>query len=67
MGAGAILRHGTTGARFDDSATLWGCAGIGVTVATGLGWLAIFGTLLFLFTLTILEWVEAPPEFWADR
>jgi putative Mg2+ transporter-C (MgtC) family protein len=63
MGAGAILRHGTTVRGLTTAATLWGCAGIGVTVATGLGWLAIFGTLLFLFTLTILEWVEARLNF----
>lgn len=63
MGAGAILRHGTTVRGLTTAATLWGCAGIGVTVATGLGWLAIFGALLFLFTLTTLEWVEARLNF----
>ncbi|MCX7789391.1 MAG: MgtC/SapB family protein [Chloroflexaceae bacterium] len=63
MGAGAILRHGTTVRGLTTAATLWGCAGIGVTVATGLGWLAIVGTLLFLFTLTTLEWVEARLNF----
>jgi putative Mg2+ transporter-C (MgtC) family protein len=45
------------------AATLWGCAGIGVTVATGLGWLAIVSTVLFLFTLMILEWLEAKLNF----
>jgi putative Mg2+ transporter-C (MgtC) family protein len=63
MGAGAILRHGTTVRGLTTAATLWGCAGIGVTVATGLGWLAIAGTVLFLFTLTILEWLEAQLNF----
>lgn len=63
MGAGAILRHGTTVRGLTTAATLWGCAGIGVTVATGLGWLAIAGTVLFLFTLTILEWFEARLNF----
>ncbi|MCS6882553.1 MAG: MgtC/SapB family protein [Oscillochloridaceae bacterium] len=65
MGAGAILRHGTTVRGLTTAATLWGCAGIGVTVATGLGWLAIVGALLFLFTLTTLEWVEARLNFGA--
>lgn len=63
MGAGAILRHGTTVRGLTTAASLWGCAGIGVTVATGLGWLAVFGTVLFLFTLTILEWLEARLNF----
>lgn len=63
MGAGAILRHGTTVRGLTTAATLWGCAGIGVTVATGLGWLAIAGAVLFLFTLTILEWFEARLNF----
>lgn len=58
MGAGAILRHGTTVRGLTTAATLWGCAGIGVTVATGMAGLAIVGTLLFLFTLTVLEWLE---------
>ncbi|ABU56247.1 MgtC/SapB transporter [Roseiflexus castenholzii DSM 13941] len=63
MGAGAILRHGTTVRGLTTAATLWGCAGIGVTVATGLGWLAIAGTVLFLVTLTILEWFEMRLNF----
>ncbi|MCS6774288.1 MAG: MgtC/SapB family protein [Anaerolineae bacterium] len=63
MGAGAILRHGTTVRGLTTAATLWGAAGIGVTVATGLGWLAIAGTVLFLFTLIVLEWVEARLNF----
>jgi putative Mg2+ transporter-C (MgtC) family protein len=63
LGAGAILRHGTTVRGLTTAATLWGCAGIGVTVATGLGWLAIVSTVLFLFTLMILEWLEAKLNF----
>ncbi len=63
LGAGAILRHGTTVRGLTTAATLWGCAGIGVTVATGLGWLAIISTVLFLFTLMILEWLEAKLNF----
>ncbi len=63
LGAGAILRHGTTVRGLTTAATLWGCAGIGVTVATGLGWLAIVSTVLFLFTLMILEWLEARLNF----
>ncbi len=63
MGAGAILRHGTTVRGLTTAATLWGSAGIGVTVATGLGWLAVVATLLFLFTLIVLEWIERRLNF----
>lgn len=59
LGAGAILRHGTTVRGLTTAATLWGAAGIGVTVATGLGWLAIIAVALYLFTLVPLEWLES--------
>lgn len=58
LGAGAILRHGTTVRGLTTAATLWGAAGIGVTVAAGLGWLAIIAVGLYLFTLVVLEWLE---------
>lgn len=63
MGAGAIVRHGTTVRGLTTAATLWGAAGIGVAVAAGLAWLAVVGTFLFLFTLTALEWLEARINF----
>ncbi|MCS6846961.1 MAG: MgtC/SapB family protein [Anaerolineae bacterium] len=58
LGAGAILRHGTTVRGLTTAATLWGAAGIGVTVAAGLGWLAVIAVALYLFTLVPLEWLE---------
>ncbi|MDW8351836.1 MAG: MgtC/SapB family protein [Anaerolineae bacterium] len=58
LGAGAILRHGTTVRGLTTAATLWGSAGIGVTVAAGLGWLAVIAVALYLFTLVVLQWVE---------
>lgn len=58
LGAGAILRHGTTVRGLTTAASIWGSAGIGITVGVGLGWLATMATLLILFTLTTLEWVE---------
>jgi len=59
LGAGAILRHGTTVRGLTTAASLWGAAGIGITVAAGLGWLAVTATLLILFTLVVLERLEA--------
>jgi putative Mg2+ transporter-C (MgtC) family protein len=58
LGAGAILRHGTTVRGLTTAASLWGAAGIGITVAAGLGWLAVSATVLILFTLVGLEKLE---------
>ncbi|BCX06059.1 MAG: magnesium transporter MgtC [Candidatus Roseilinea sp.] len=58
LGAGAILRHGATVRGLTTAATLWGAAGVGVTVAAGLGWLAVIAVGLYLFTLVPLEWLE---------
>lgn len=51
LGAGAILRHGTTVRGITTAATLWGVAGIGIAVGAGLGRLAAVTVLLVLFTL----------------
>jgi putative Mg2+ transporter-C (MgtC) family protein len=59
LGAGAILRHGTTVRGLTTAASIWGSAGIGIATGVGLGWLAAFTTLLFLFTLMTLERLEA--------
>jgi len=59
LGAGAIIRHGATVRGLTTAGTLWGAAGIGVTVATGLGWLAVIAVGLYLFTLVPLEWLES--------
>jgi len=58
LGAGAILRHGTTVRGITTAASLWGAAGLGVAVGVGMGWLAITATALILFTLIVLERVE---------
>lgn len=59
LGAGAILRHGTTVRGVTTAASLWGSAGLGIAVGVGMGWLAIMTTLLILFTLVVLERLEA--------
>lgn len=58
LGAGAILRYGTTVRGLTTAASIWGSAGIGIAVGAGLGTLATVATLLILFTLTILERIE---------
>ncbi len=59
LGAGAILRHGTTVRGLTTAASIWGSAGIGIATGVGLGALAAVTTLFILFTLTTLERVEA--------
>lgn len=59
LGAGAILRHGTTVRGLTTAASIWGSAGLGVAVGVGMGWLATITTALILFTLVVLERVEA--------
>jgi putative Mg2+ transporter-C (MgtC) family protein len=58
LGAGAILRHGTTVRGLTTAASIWGAAGIGVASGVGLGGLAVVTALLFLFTLITLERLE---------
>ncbi len=59
LGAGAILRHGTTVRGLTTAASIWGSAGIGIATGVGLGVLAAVTTLFILFTLTTLERLEA--------
>ncbi len=59
LGAGAILRHGTTVRGLTTAASLWSAAGVGLTVGVGLGWLATVSVLLILFTLAPLQKWEA--------
>lgn len=58
LGAGAILRHGTTVRGLTTAASIWGSAGIGIASGVGLGGLAAVTTLFILFTLTTLERLE---------
>jgi len=55
LGAGAILRHGTTIRGLTTAASLWSVAGVGITVGVGLGGLATFAAVLMLFTLSPLQ------------
>ena len=58
LGAGAILRHGTTVRGLTTAASIWGSAGIGIAAGVGLGGLAAVTTFFIMFTLTALEWFE---------
>jgi putative Mg2+ transporter-C (MgtC) family protein len=59
LGAGAILRHGTSVRGLTTAASLWISAGIGVAVGAGLGGLAVVTVGLVLFTLGPLQFLES--------
>ncbi len=59
LGAGAILRHGTTVRGLTTAASLWSAAGIGIAVGVGLAGLASIAAGLMLFTLSPLQKWEA--------
>lgn len=59
LGAGAILRHGTSVRGLTTAATLWGAAGVGIAVGAGLGAMAAVTVVLVMFTLVPLKrWEE---------
>ena len=59
LGAGAILRHGTTIRGMTTASSLWSAAGIGITEGAGLPLLAATAAGLILFTLVPLKNWEA--------
>lgn len=58
LGAGAILRHGTTVTGMTTAASIWCAAGIGVAVGVGMGAVASVATIFILFTLVTLQRLE---------
>ncbi len=58
IGAGTIMRHGNVVRGLTTAASLWMAAAIGV--ACGLAWYpaAIFATVIGLFTLVGVDWLE---------
>lgn len=60
LGAGTILRTGGAVLGLTTAASLWAVSGIGLAVSTGgyFYWVAIFGTLLCLMTLTVVNQFE---------
>ena len=58
LGAGAILRHGTTIHGMTTAATIWVVAGVGMALGSGMYWTAVFATAMSLVTLYFLSFVE---------
>jgi putative Mg2+ transporter-C (MgtC) family protein len=58
LGAGTIFRERDRVYGLTTAATLWLAAGLGVLVAAGFAWIAIFTTALALVILTVVGIVE---------
>jgi putative Mg2+ transporter-C (MgtC) family protein len=57
LGAGAILKYGTTVTGLTTAASLWATAAIGMAAAAGAWLVAIAGTVIILASLGPLRWV----------
>ncbi len=55
LGAGAILKHGTSIRGLTTAACLWGVAGAGLAVGAGFWWEAIFGTVFITSAVFFLD------------
>jgi putative Mg2+ transporter-C (MgtC) family protein len=65
LGAGVLIRQGTTVRNLTTAATIWTSAALGTAVGTGWYWIAISTTIIVLIVLTVLQWFEphlAPPN-----
>jgi putative Mg2+ transporter-C (MgtC) family protein len=60
LGAGAIIREGATVRGLTTAASIWTTAGIGIAIGAGpfFGELAVITTIIVLFTLWVLDYVE---------
>jgi putative Mg2+ transporter-C (MgtC) family protein len=59
LGAGAVLHSHGFVVGLTTAATIWVVAGIGMTVGAGFYGIAIFTTILSLFTLTAMPFIES--------
>ncbi|HQF61328.1 MAG TPA: MgtC/SapB family protein [Anaerolineaceae bacterium] len=58
LGAGAILRYGTSVKGLTTATSLWTMAVVGLVVGAGHYWIAVITTILLLAVLTILNLLE---------
>lgn len=58
LGAGTILRDGASVKGLTTAASLWGVACLGIAVGGGYYTIALIGTVLVIFTLTLLELLQ---------
>jgi len=67
LGAGTIMKEGSSVRGLTTAASLWITAAIGILVGIGFFFPALFATVLTLVTLSLFRWVEdrVPSEFYA--
>lgn len=58
LGAGVIIKEGFTVRGLTTAACLWIAAAVGMSAGAGLYVIAIFTTILSIFSLVILRWLE---------
>lgn len=58
LGAGTIMREGTTVKGLTTAASVWAVACLGIAAGFGYYALAIFGMVFIFVTLTIFEWLQ---------
>jgi putative Mg2+ transporter-C (MgtC) family protein len=57
LGAGAILKYGTSVRGLTTAASLWATAGVGMAAGAGAWFVAVITTVLIVFSLGPLNWV----------
>lgn len=62
LGAGTIFRAENRVLGLTTAATLWFSAALGILIAAGLPWIAIFTTLIALVTLILVGTLERRPD-----
>ncbi len=67
LGAGTIMKEGSSVRGLTTAASLWITAAIGILVGIGFFFPALFATVLTLVTLSLFRWVEdrIPAQFYA--
>lgn len=58
LGAGTIIRSGTSVKGLTTAASLWVVAGIGLAIGSGLYYAAFVASVLVLIVLVVLNWIE---------
>lgn len=58
LGAGTIIRDGSTVKGLTTAASIWTVACLGITIGAGYLFLGLAGTFLTLLTLVLFEWIQ---------
>lgn len=58
LGAGTIIRQGSVVVGLTTAASLWAVSAVGLAAGAGLYWLALWGTILILLSLTLFKFLE---------